>query len=57
MTAKGYGNKKTKVVHTNSKNDSCRKGEIKRDNVVEFETLTEALEAGYRKCRRCKWGE
>jgi len=48
-----FGNKKTKVLHDNSKSDSCRRGEILAKNRVEFASLSEAKEAGYRACKIC----
>lgn len=51
----GYANSETMIVHTTTRGDSCRQSEILMKNIVKFASLTEALEAGYRKCLRCKW--
>ncbi len=49
-----FGNKATKVVHDGrANNDQCRESEIKASNRVEFKSLAEAVEAGYRLCKSC----
>lgn len=50
---KFYGNKSTKVFHTNASNDSCRQSEIKSSNRVSLQTINEAELAGFRKCKQC----
>lgn len=44
-----YGNKTTKIYHSNKKNDSCRRGEILKKNRAEFNQPP----PGYRGCKLC----
>jgi len=49
-----FGNSATKVAHDGkTNNDRCREAEIKAANRVEFASLAEAVEAGYRLCKQC----
>jgi methylphosphotriester-DNA--protein-cysteine methyltransferase len=47
------GNYATKVIHQNKQGDACRFSEVKPENRVPFETVTQAINLGYRKCKIC----
>ena len=56
MSKKGsvFANKSTRVFHRADKpNDACRKGEIKKENQVDFASAQEASRAGYTACQLC----
>lgn len=51
--AKLYGNLATKIVHANKQGDQCRAAEIKKENLVHFDSLTDAIDQGYTACKTC----
>lgn len=48
-----YGNIRSKIFHSDRRNDRCRAQAIRDKNLIRFDSLDEALAAGYRKCRHC----
>lgn len=49
-----WGNRATKIVHSNAQGDQCRKSEVLAKNIEEFpEGHAEAVKAGYKPCKVC----
>lgn len=52
-SANVFGNKATKVLHTEARGDACTKSAVKKKNRVEFANAREGVNAGFRKCKHC----